>query len=78
MGSMFLSAQEIRDQFQSVVTDVSEAGKACFITENGRARAVIVDIDRYNAMLDFLEDQDENDDWGGDLLQSVISKSQES
>jgi PHD/YefM family antitoxin component YafN of YafNO toxin-antitoxin module len=37
------------------------AGKACIITKDGRARAVLLDIDRYNAMVDALEAVDEQD-----------------
>ena len=61
MGSIFLSCTELQGQVEDVVSGVSEKGKACYITEDGRTRAVIVDIDHYNAMLDAIEASEDPD-----------------
>lgn len=61
MDSIFLSCTELQGQVEDVVSGVSEKGKACYITEDGRTRAVIVDIDHYNAMLDAIEASEDPD-----------------
>ncbi|MCH7789293.1 MAG: type II toxin-antitoxin system Phd/YefM family antitoxin [Acidobacteria bacterium] len=74
MSPNHMSAQEIEGQFQQVFSDVSEDGKAYYITEQGKARAVIVNVDRYHAMLDALEDFGEHDPADEDLIQKVLGK----
>lgn len=69
-----VSAQDIAGQFDEVFTDVSEAGKAYFITEKGKARAVLVNVDRYHAWMDALENFSELDDAQENLFEAVIKK----
>ena len=68
MGSIFLSCTELQGQVEDVVSGVSEKGKACYITEDGRTRAVIVDIDHYNAMLDVIEASEDPDQVAARLI----------
>ena len=81
MGANFhcLSTVEMRQQFAEVFTDVIEGGKAYYITEEGRARAVLVNVDRYHAMMDALEDfGGEGEELGEEMIASVLQRRQES
>ena len=69
-----VSAQDIAGQFDEVFSDVSEDGKAYFITEKGKARAVLVNVDRYHAWMDALENFCELDGSQNDLIDTVIKK----
>lgn len=53
---MFVSAQEAGERLKRLVNQLSGTGGACYITDEGRARAVLLDIDKYHAMMDALED----------------------
>jgi len=60
-GSIVSSAEAIK-KLPSLLTGLRHKGSdgTCYITDTrGVARAVLVDIDRYNAMMDALEDKDE-------------------
>ncbi len=69
-----VSAKEIADQFGQVFSDVSEDGKAYYITDEGKAWAVIVNVDRYHAMMDALEDFGELDEADKNLIQEILKK----
>jgi len=42
-----------------VLNRISEKGEPVFITRYSRAEAVLVPIERYNAMMDLLEDRED-------------------
>ena len=69
-----VSAQDMAGQFDEVFTDVSEAGKAYFITERGKAKAVLVNVDRYHAWMYALENFSELEDAQENLIETVINK----
>jgi len=59
-GSIVSSAEAVR-ALPRLLTGLSNkgGGGACYITDSGgRARAVLLDIDRYNAMMDAIEDNE--------------------
>ncbi|MHC4249155.1 MAG: hypothetical protein ACYS9X_08515 [Planctomycetota bacterium] len=59
-GSIVSSAEAVRT-LPRLLTGLGHEGNdgAYYITDGkGRARAVLVDIDRYNAMMDALEDRE--------------------
>lgn len=75
MGHMFMSANEMQDKLDNVVENLSgQENQACFITSAGQTRAVLVDIDRYNAMMDALEDAEEMDANGWSLIDEIIGR----
>jgi PHD/YefM family antitoxin component YafN of YafNO toxin-antitoxin module len=62
MGVKILPSSTVRDKISSILKEFSEDDTPCFVTQYGKARAVLVDIHRYNAMMSLLEDiEDEND-----------------
>ncbi len=53
-----VSATDAGRALPGLLSKISTGEGACYITDgNGRARAVLLDIDRYNAMMDALEDE---------------------
>ena len=52
----FVRAHELQLSSHAVLHDVSTTGEPCYITENGKARAVLMDINRYNALMDLIEE----------------------
>jgi len=59
-GSIVSSAEAVRTLPRLLTGLTNEgSGGTCYITDSrGRARAVLLDIDRYNAMMDALEDNE--------------------
>ena len=59
MAVTILPTSEVRDKIASVLKRLSETAEPIFITRYGKAEAVLVSIDRYNAMMDLLEDRED-------------------
>ena len=59
MAITILPTTEVRDKIASVLNKLSETGEPVFITRYSKAEAVLLPIDRYNAMMDLLEDQED-------------------
>ena len=59
MAITILPTSEVRDKIASVLKRLSETGEPIFITRYSKAEAVLLSIDRYNAMMDLLEDQED-------------------
>lgn len=58
MDASIVSATDAGRALPGLLSKISTSEGACYITDgDGRARAVLLDIDRYNAMMDALEDQ---------------------
>lgn len=58
MAIRIVGVRRLRDEIASMLDELSEAG-AIIVTQRGEGRAVLVDLDRYNALierLEFLED----------------------
>ncbi|NCO65494.1 MAG: prevent-host-death family protein [Candidatus Aquicultor secundus] len=56
MAINILSASEVREQLSRILKSLSEKKEPVFITQYGKAKAVLMDIDRYNALMQLLED----------------------
>jgi PHD/YefM family antitoxin component YafN of YafNO toxin-antitoxin module len=57
MGSgRFVGTNEFIDQADVLVHNIGSSGETCYITEGGRAKAVLLDINTYNALMDVVED----------------------
>ena len=75
MARMFMSANEMQDKLGSVVNELNtEENQTCFITSEGQTKAVLVDIDRYNAMMDALEAADDLDPSDRNLIEAILGK----
>ena len=59
MAVIILPTSEVRDKIASVLKRLSETGEPIFITRYSKAEAVLLSIDRYNAMMDLLEDRED-------------------
>jgi prevent-host-death family protein len=59
MSVIIVPTSEVRDKIASVLKELSETGEPVFITRYSKAAAVLVSIDRYNAMMDLLEDRED-------------------
>jgi PHD/YefM family antitoxin component YafN of YafNO toxin-antitoxin module len=52
----FVRAHELQLNSQTVLRDLNASGEPCYITEDGKAKAVLMDINRYNALMDIIEE----------------------
>lgn len=52
----FVGTSELSNHGDALVRDISVSGDTCYITEDGRAKAVLLDINRYNALMDLIEE----------------------
>jgi len=59
MAITILSTSEVRDKIASVLKRLSETGEPVFITRYSKTEAVLLPVDRYNAMMDLLEDRED-------------------
>ena len=58
MQTSIVSARDAGKGLPGLLNEISTSEGACYITDgDGRARAVLLDIDRYNAMMDAIEDE---------------------
>jgi len=74
----FVGSKELKKKAKSLLQEVSDSGETCFITENGKTTAVILDINRYNALMDLMEESespgDKSTDIGDETRQHVSVK----
>ena len=52
----FVGTSELQTNPNTLLEDIIASGETCFITENGRAKAVLMDIHRYNCLMDIIEE----------------------
>jgi len=52
----FVAARELEAAPTSYLRHVVDSGEPCYITEDGRAKAVLMDINRYNQLMDLVEE----------------------
>jgi len=65
-----LSTSEVRARMASVLARLRRTKKPIYITRRGKAEAVLISVERYNALMDLLEDrEDEHDAALGSRLQ---------
>ena len=54
----FVGTSELLNQGDALVHEIGASGDTCYITEDGKAKAVLLDINRYNALMDLIEDSE--------------------
>jgi len=54
-----LSSSEVRARIASVLTRLRKTKRPVYITRHGKAEAVLLSIERYNALMDLLEDRED-------------------
>ena len=64
MSATVLSASEVRSKITAVLTRLQKTKKPVFITRRGKPEAVLLPIERYNAMIDLLKDREDELDTG--------------
>lgn len=57
MTGPIVSAREAADVLPKLLSRIGDAGTYYITDGRGRARAVLLDVDRYHAMMDALEEQ---------------------
>lgn len=62
MALKIISTTSARNQMASIVKGFIQDDTPCFITHNGQARAVLMDIHRYNIIVNFLKDLQTRED----------------
>jgi PHD/YefM family antitoxin component YafN of YafNO toxin-antitoxin module len=63
MSVKIMPATEVRDRMSQVISEISENGDSCFITQYGKAEAVMLSIDRFDELMSLVEDAlDEKDE----------------
>jgi PHD/YefM family antitoxin component YafN of YafNO toxin-antitoxin module len=55
-SNRFLGTAELQGIPSELLQNLSETGETFFITEEGKAKAVLMDINRYNALMDLVEE----------------------
>ena len=58
MTVTILPTNEVRNRIGSLLNRLRETGEPIFISRHGQAEAVLLSVDRYNAMMDLLEDRE--------------------
>ena len=59
MTVTILPTNEVRNRIGSLLNRLRETGEPIFISRHGQAEAVLLPVDRYNAMMDLLEDRED-------------------
>ena len=63
MGIQILPSTQVRDHMAEIIKHVSEEGSSCFITQYGKAEAVLLGVERFNELMSLVEDAlDEKDE----------------
>ena len=63
MSMRILPSSEVRDHLSEIIKNISKEGSSCFITQYGKAEAVMISINRFNELVSLLEDVlDEKDE----------------
>jgi len=52
----FVKAHDLQHSSGTLLKDINATGEPCYITEDGKAKAVLMDINRYNALMDLIEE----------------------
>jgi len=59
MTVTILPTNEVRDRIGSLLNRLRETGEPILISRHGQAEAVLLSMDRYNAMMGLLEDRED-------------------
>ena len=70
----FVSKEKAVSRLNELIAEISRDGTPCYITEGGRARAVLLDVDRYHALMDAVEGMHGSGPAAGDavLIEQLI------
>ena len=52
----FVGTSELQNNASLLLDDITTTGTTCYITQDGKAKAVLIDINRYNALMDLVEE----------------------
>lgn len=52
----FVGTSELQSNASLLLDDITTTGTTCYITQDGKAKAVLIDINRYNALMDLVEE----------------------
>jgi len=59
MAATIFSTSEVRSKIAAILARLQTTKKPVFIARRGKAEAVLLSIERYNAMIDLLEDRED-------------------
>ena len=62
MNVTVLPTNEVRSKIGEILNRLQQTGEPIFISRRGRAEAVLLSMDRYSAMIDLLEDREDEQD----------------
>ena len=54
----FVRSAKLAESPKALLREVTASGETCYITQGGRAKAVLMDINRYNALMDLVEESE--------------------
>ena len=63
----FVTKEEALDRLSDLIREISAEGSPCYITEAGRARAVLLDVDHFHSMMDAIESMEASPDNRADM-----------
>ncbi|MCZ7644732.1 MAG: type II toxin-antitoxin system Phd/YefM family antitoxin [Planctomycetota bacterium] len=58
MSARFVVVSELQARTNTLLKEVQNTGEPCYITQDGKATAVLIDINRYNALMDLVEESE--------------------
>ena len=78
MNCSFHSSGEISERFDKIVKELGDSGSACFVTDGGEPKAVLLDLNKYHAMMDIIEMQDTAGDPKIDaaMMKAILEKTE--
>ena len=62
MTMQILPSSEVRDHMAQIIKTISQDGSSCFITQYGKAQAVMLSVERFHEIMDLVEDVLDADD----------------
>lgn len=74
----FVCCNDLPQKSDVLLRDITASGEHCYITENGKAKAVLMDINRYNALMDLVEEAEshpELEDAGHISVRAILDRS---
>lgn len=64
MSIQILPSTEVRDRMAQIIKQISRDGNSCFITQYGKAEAVMMSVERFDELMSLVEDAlDEKDEF---------------
>jgi PHD/YefM family antitoxin component YafN of YafNO toxin-antitoxin module len=71
----FITKEVALSRLNEIIREISKDGSPCYITEAGVTKAVLLDVDRYHAMMDAIEAMESAEDRRADtaLIERLIT-----